>query len=284
MPELPPLQPIPPGTTPKLGDLDTLGDRSITEEGSEERRDRDIDRMKELVVQMYAEDRRSLLIVLQGIDASGKNGLTKHLAKGIRPDGLQVHAFGPPSDIELDHDYLWRVHQAVPRRGNVAIFNRSHYEEVIVTRVHPEILQRQKLPPERLEDPEIFEKRYRQINDFERMLSETGTVVVKLLLHISRDEQIERFRARLEDRTKHWKFDDNDLEKRKKWNEYMRAFESMIAATSTEAAPWFVVPADRKWYRNLLVGDLIARTLERLPMVWPEHHAPRITLEQMREA
>ena len=267
-----------------LAELDTVGDRSIEREEAKGWKEKDIERMDELVYLMFAENRRSLLVVLQGIDASGKNGLTRHLAKGIRPDGMQVHSFGPPSKLELEHDYLWRAHQHTPQRGNVSIFNRSHYEEVIVTRVQPEILHGQRLPPEILDDPEIFERRYRQINDFERMLQENGTVIIKLLLHISKDEQIERFRSRLEERSTHWKFDDHDLEKRKHWNHYMDAFEKMIAATSTEWAPWYVVPADRKWYRNLVVGDLVVRTLEGLPMEFPEHHSAEVTLEQMEKA
>ena len=267
-----------------LAELDTVGDRSVDRDDAKGWKQKDIERIEELLYLMFAENRRSLLIVLQGIDASGKNGLTKHLAKGIRPDGMQVHSCGPPSTLELDHDYLWRAHLHTPQRGNVSIFNRSHYEEVIVTRVHPEILREQRLPPEILNDPDIFERRYRQINDFERMLHENGTVIIKLLLHISKEEQIERLRSRLEKRSTHWKFDDHDLQKRKHWNDYMKAFEKMIAATSTDWAPWYVVPADRKWYRNLVVGDLVVRTLAGLHMEFPEHHAAEVTLEQMEKA
>lgn len=274
------LQPV---TGPvNLKKISPRGDLEIDRKDGEERAKEDLKKLEDLGYLMFAENRRSLLIVLQGIDASGKNGTTKHLAKGINPDGLQVHSFGVPSKLELDHDYLWRVHQVAPRRGNVAIFNRSHYEEVIVTKVEPKILEYQNLPLETLNDPDLFEKRYRQINDFERMLAENGTTIVKLLLHISRDEQMERFRDRLEDPSKQWKFNEEDLNKRKDWEGYMRTFEEVIAETSTAWAPWYVVPADRKWYRNLMVSDLVTRTLEGLPMEFPEHPTPEATLREMK--
>ncbi len=265
-----------------LTGISPRGEIEIDRKEGKKRAKENLRELDDLVYLMYAENRRSLLIVLQGIDASGKNGTTKHLAKGINPDGLQVHSFGVPSKLELDHDYLWRVHKAAPRRGNVAIFNRSHYEEVIVTKVEPKILEYQNLPLDTLNDPEIYRQRYRQINDFERMLAENGTTIIKLLLHISRDEQMERFRDRLEDPSKQWKFNEEDLNKRKDWEGYMRTFEEVIAATSTPWAPWYVVPADRKWYRNLMVSDLVTRTLESLPMKFPEHPDSEETLRGMR--
>ncbi len=272
------------GKKVSLADIDPRGDIKIKKEEGRERAEENLRYLEELAYLMYAENRRSLLIVLQGIDASGKNGTTKHLAGGVNPDGLRVHSFGAPTHHELDQDYLWRVHQVTPRRGDITIFNRSHYEEVLIAKVRREILQFQNLPHEILNDPKIFEKRYRQINDFERMLAENGTVILKFLLHISRDEQLERLRDRLENRRKNWKFNDDDLNKRRHWDEYMQAFEEMIAATSTDWAPWHVVPADRKWYRNLMVSDMVVRTLENLPMEFPELDTPEKTLAEIIDA
>lgn len=260
---------------------DTAGrKRELIEQESEA----DLKRLDELCYLMYAENRRSLLIVLQGIDASGKNSTTTHIAKGVNPEGLSVTSFKTPSDIEIEHDYLWRVHAESPRRGNVGIFNRSHYEEVIVTRVHPEILAAQHLPEHIATDPEIFRKRYRQINDFERMLTENGTVVVKFLLHISKEEQMERFRERMEEPKKHWKFSREDLAKRKDWDTYMKAFEEMVRETSTDHAPWYAVPADRKWYRNWLIVRTLVETLERQNMKYPEIENEEVALEELERA
>lgn len=244
----------------------------------------DLKRLDELCHLMYAEDRHALLVVLQGIDASGKNSTIRHIAREINPEGLTVYPFKEPTDLEIEHDYLWRVHHQAPRRGNVAIFNRSHYEEVIVTKVHRKILGNQHLPKRIANDPDIFRKRYRQINDFERMLVENGTIVVKFLLHISREEQIERFRERVKDRRKQWKFSENDLEKRKHWNRYMTAFEEMVRATSTSYAPWYVVPADRKWYRNWMIGRVLVDTLERLDMKYPKLPNGSATIEDLERA
>ncbi|MDB5035641.1 MAG: hypothetical protein JWQ98_2882 [Chlorobi bacterium] len=218
---------------------------------------------------MYADNRRSLLIILQGIDASGKDGAVRYLAGGFNPQGLTIHSFKRPSDLELDHDYLWRVHQACPGRGEVAIFNRSHYEEVTVAKIHPEILAAEFLPTEIARQKDLFQQRYRQIRDFERMLAENGTVVLKLFLHISRDEQVERLEERMKDPRKHWKFSRQDLVEREFWDDYMRAFEEMIDATGTEHAPWYIIPADRKWYRNLLIGRIVAGTMKELKMEYP---------------
>lgn len=260
---------------------DTAGrKRELIEQESEA----DLKRLDELCYLMYAENRRSLLIILQGIDASGKNSTTTHIAKGVNPEGLSVTSFKTPSDIEIEHDYLWRVHAESPRRGNVGIFNRSHYEEVIVTRVHPEILAAQHLPEHIANDPEIFRKRFRQINDFERMLTENGTIIVKFLLHISKEEQIERFRERMEEPKKHWKFSREDLAKRKDWDTYMKAFEEMVRETSTDHAPWYAVPADRKWYRNWLIVRTLVETLERQNMKYPEIENEEVALEELERA
>ncbi len=267
-----------------LSTIDPRGPEERDREKTEEEAEADLKRLDALCYRMYAENRRALLVILQGIDASGKNGTTKHLARGVNPDGLQVVSFKRPSELEIEHDYLWRIHRETPHRGNVAIFNRSHYEEIIVTKVHPEILAAQHLPEDLLKDPDIFERRYRQINDFERMLAENGTVIVKFLLHISKEEQLERFRSRLEDPEKHWKFSEDDLAKRKHWNDYMQAFGEMIDATDTPWAPWHVVPADRKWYRNWLVGRALVERLEKLDMKFPIIENHEITLEQLSNA
>ena len=268
-------------------DLNAIASRpdpGIGKKKGQKQADTDLVRLQELSYRMFAENRRSLLIVLQGIDASGKNGTTKHLARGFNPDALNVHSFGKPSTFENERAYPWRGHRVVPRRGNVTVFNRSHYEEVLVVKVHPQILDGQPLPDEIRADPRIFETRYRQINEFERMLTENGTTVVKMLLHISREEQLERFRDRLEDPDKNWKFDAGDLEQRKYWDDYMTVFGEMIEATSTPYAPWYVVPADRKWYRNLLVSRLIADRLEGLDMEYPAYERAAVTLEELERS
>ena len=251
---------------------------------TEKEADQDLDRLDDLCYLMFAENKHALLVILQGIDTSGKNSTTKHIAKGVNPDGLTVQSFKKPSELEIEHDYLWRVHRVAPRRGNVTVFNRSHYEEVIVTRVLPEIIGNQHLPDTIAEDPDILEKRYRQINDFERMLSENGTTIVKFFLHISPEEQLERFRERVENPRKQWKFSIDDLEARRRWPHYMHAYEEMIRNTSTPWAPWYAIPANHKWYRNWLVSRILVETLERLDMKFPtlENHA--ITLEELSRA
>lgn len=251
---------------------------------AKQRAKKDIHRMDELCYLMYAENKHALLIILQGIDASGKNSTTRHIAKGVNPDALRVHSFKRPSELELEHEFLWRVHRATPARGNVAVFNRSHYEEVIVPRVMPEILERQNLPESIASDNDIFDKRYCQINDFERMLSENGISVVKFLLHVSKDEQLKRFYERVEDPQKNWKYSKDDLVVREKWDDYHRAFEKMVRHTSTAWAPWYVIPADHKWFRNLAIGQILVDTLGRLDMQFPRLKYPKLRLEELEGA
>lgn len=219
---------------------------------------------------MFADNRRGLLVILQGIDASGKDGAVRYLASALNPQGTRIYSFKKPSDVEIDHDYLWRVHSACPGRGEVAIFNRSHYEEVTVLRVHPNLLESEFLPPEIRGDPDIWNKRYRQINDFERMLTENGTVVIKFFLHVSRNEQEKRLEERVRDPRKQWKFSAQDLAERQYWDDYMRAFEEMIEETNTDQAPWYIVPADRKWYRNYVIAQVVVETLKGLNMEYPK--------------
>lgn len=226
-------------------------------------------RLYDLHYQMYAENKRSLLIILQGIDASGKDGTVRYLAGAFNPQGLKIHSFKKPSEIEIDHDYLWRVHQVCPGRGEVAIFNRSHYEEVTVVKVHPALLSTAFLPPEIEKRKDIFKQRYRQIRDFERMLAENGTVIVKFLLHISKEKQLKRLTKRQHERTKLWKFSPGDLAEREHWDAYMRSFEEMIEATDVPHAPWHIIPADKKWYRDYLIGKILTSRMEKLKMEFP---------------
>ena len=211
-----------------------------------------IERLNELQYRLYAEDKRSLLIVFQAMDAGGKDGCIRHVMTGLNPQGCRVTSFKVPSKEELDHDFLWRIHKAVPPRGELGIFNRSHYEDVLVVRVH------------NLVSKSVWSKRYDQIKDFEKILSENGTTILKFFLYISRQEQKARFIKRLENPKKNWKFSPADVEERKFWDDYMKAFEAVLSKCSTDYAPWFVIPADKKWFRNLAVSQIIADSLEKM--------------------
>ena len=211
---------------------------------------RDIARMAELQERLYAENRRALLVVLQAMDTGGKDGTIKHVFSGVNPSGCRVTNFKAPSTEEADHDFLWRIHRACPRYGEIGIFNRSHYEDVLVVRVHD------------LVPPKVWKRRYQRINQFERELSDSGTRVLKFFLHISRDEQKQRLEERLSDPSKNWKFADKDVEERRYWDHYVEAYEEALTRCSTASAPWIVVPANHKWYRNLVVADSIVAALE----------------------
>jgi PPK2 family polyphosphate:nucleotide phosphotransferase len=215
-------------------------------------------RLEELQELLYAEHTHKVLIVLQAMDSGGKDGTIRHVFEGVNPQGVRVAGFKVPTPEELAHDYLWRVHKQVPGKGEIVIFNRSHYEDVLVVRVHSLVGQ------------EVWSKRYDHINDFERMLADEGTTILKFFLHIDLDEQRERFQARLDEPHKRWKFNPGDLDERKLWPQYMGAYEDAIAKTSTDWAPWYIVPANRKWYRNLVVGTVITETLDGLDMRYPE--------------
>jgi PPK2 family polyphosphate:nucleotide phosphotransferase len=215
-------------------------------------------RLDALQYLMYAERRHALLIVLQGMDAAGKDGTIRHVMSGFNPQGCRVTPFKEPSREEADHDFLWRVHRAVPLKGDIAIFNRSHYEDVLVARVRTLVPQ------------EVWSRRYEQINQFESLLKESGVTIVKLFLHVSKDEQKQRFEERLKDPTKQWKLALGDFENRKYWDEYMAAYEDALARCSTDAAPWYIIPADRKWVRNLAVSQILVETLESLKMKFPK--------------
>ncbi len=249
---------VPPGTVVDLTAIDPRDARGVaSKEKAAEARPELHERLRSLQERLYAEHTRSLLVVLQGIDAGGKDGAIKHLFQGLNPAGAQVVSFKAPTADELAHDFLWRVHQRVPGKGEVTVFNRSHYEDVLVVRVH-------ELVPE-----DVWRPRYKLINQFEANLAAAGTRVVKVFLHISKDEQAERFQARIDDPTKCWKFRLGDLDDRKLWDDYQAAFAEAISRTSTEQAPWYVVPADRKWYRNWAISHIVIEALEAVDPRYP---------------
>ncbi len=216
-----------------------------------------ITRVSKLQERLYANGSRSLLIVLQGMDTSGKDGTIRSVMSGVNPQGCKVVSFKAPSSKELAHDFLWRVHQDVPAKGQIGLFNRSHYEDVLITRVHGWVSDK------------VAKRRFDQIKEFEELLVENGTAILKFFLHISKDEQKERLEARIQDPEKRWKWNSGDLEERKLWDDYMRAFEDVIAATSTDEAPWYIVPANRKWYRNLVVADRVVDALDNMKLKTP---------------
>jgi PPK2 family polyphosphate:nucleotide phosphotransferase len=217
-----------------------------------------IKRLEELQELLYASSKHRLLVVLQATDTGGKDGTIRHVFEGVNPQGVKVASFKRPTEQELARDYLWRVHQEVPANGEIVIFNRSHYEDVLVVRVHSFV------PASR------WQRRYDHINDFERMLADEGTTILKFFLHISKEEQAARLRSRLDEPEKHWKFEQGDLAERARWDDYQAAFQEAIARTSTPWAPWYVVPSDHKWYRNVVIGTVLVETLESLGMEYPE--------------
>lgn len=218
---------------------------------------------------LYADGRYAVLIVLQAMDAAGKDGTIKHVMSGVNPQGCQVHSFKAPSAEELEHTFLWRCTSRLPPRGSIGIFNRSYYEDVLVVKVHPELLERQKLPPFE-KDKKIWEGRYKDISAFERHLTRNGTVIVKFFLNVSKDEQKRRFLDRLDRPEKHWKFSTADLAERAHWDQYMEAYETAINATSSKQAPWYVVPADNKWVARAVVADVVTSTILSLKLRYPE--------------
>ena len=234
---------------------------------AEEKLKKNIVTLDELQAKLYASDKYSFLIILQAMDAAGKDGIIKHVLSGLNPQGTQVFSFKAPSYNELKHDYLWRIHRSVPERGRIGIFNRSHYEDVLVVRVH-DLVRKHQIPPELLKD-DIWKKRFRQINDFEKHLYENGTVIVKIFLHLSKEEQKKRFLSRLEKESKNWKFSAGDLEERQYWDKYQFCYEETINATSKKHAPWYVVPADNKWYSRLIVAEILINTFQKLDIGFP---------------
>ncbi|HXB72619.1 MAG TPA: polyphosphate kinase 2 family protein [Candidatus Acidoferrales bacterium] len=246
-----------PGSRIRLADMDPGNTHGVQKSDAEEHLVKNLERLSVLQYLLYAEGQRALLVVLQGIDAGGKDGTIRHVMSGLNPQGVKVTAFKVPEGAEKRHDYLWRVHQAVPERGQIGIFNRSHYEDVLVVRVHG------------LVPKPVWQKRYQQINDFERMLSGNDVRIVKFLLYIDKKEQARRFRERLEDKGKNWKFSPADLKEREYWDQYMSAYEEMLRKCSTEAAPWYLIPANKKWFRNLAVSQILRGELEAMKLKYP---------------
>jgi PPK2 family polyphosphate:nucleotide phosphotransferase len=226
---------------------------------------------------LWASDTHAVLIVLQGMDTAGKDGTIRHVMSGVNPQGCMVHAFRVPTEEELDHDYFWRYILKLPVKGMIGIFNRSYYEEVLVVRVHPELLEKQRLPPGKRGE-KFWEARYRDINEFERHLVENGTLILKFFLHISKEEQKKRLLERLENEEKYWKFSLADLAERRYWDDYQDAYEKMLENTSTDHAPWYVIPADYKWAARAMVADLITTRIQSLDL-----HYPRVSSDQMNE-
>ena len=248
-----------PGHKFRLKDFDPDYTADYEDKGEAKKQTRkNLDRLTELQEMLYAQGRKALLIVLQGMDSSGKDGVTRSVMGAFNPQGVQVCPFKVPSAEELSHDYLWRIHKVTPRRGMVAIFNRSHYEDVLIVRVNELVAK------------EVWSKRYDHINEFERLLSDSGVAIVKLFLHISKEEQAERFRERQTTPSKQWKFSPGDLEVRKQWDDYQEAYADALTKCNTKYAPWYVVPANRNWYRNLVVSDVLVQTMEKMELRYPD--------------
>jgi PPK2 family polyphosphate:nucleotide phosphotransferase len=256
---------------------DFTGDYTDRDE-AEEDLEKNIERLTELQDVLYAQNVHALLIIFQAMDAAGKDGAIKHVMSGLNPQGCQVFSFKQPSHEELDHDFLWRCAKNTPERGRIGIFNRSHYEEVLVVRVHPEILQSQPLSAAVKKDKNIWKKRFEQIRGFETYLAENGVHVLKFFLNVSKEEQKERFLARIEEPEKNWKFSAADAKERAFWGDYMKAYEEAISATSTEESPWYVVPADKKWFTRVAVSEIIAQKLEAMDL-----HYPKVSEEHKKD-
>jgi PPK2 family polyphosphate:nucleotide phosphotransferase len=217
---------------------------------------------------LYAQNKFSVLIIFQAMDAAGKDSTIKHVMSGVNPQGCQVFSFKSPSTEELDHDYLWRTHKAMPERGRIGIFNRSYYEEALIVRVHPELLAAQSLP--HLDLKQIWPQRFQEINDFERYLTSNGTVIIKFFLHVSKKEQKRRFLDRINEPEKHWKFSAQDIQERTYWDDYQAAYTDIFNHTSTAVAPWYIIPADRKWFTRLTVADIICDRLQQMDLAYPQ--------------
>jgi PPK2 family polyphosphate:nucleotide phosphotransferase len=269
----------------RLKDYDPADTNGIkNKQHAQEILDRRVGLLSHLQEKLYAQDRWALLLILQGMDAAGKDGVIEHVMSGVNPQGCDVWPFKSPSSEELNHDYLWRTHKGVPERGKISIFNRSYYEEVLVVRVHPEMLQAQRLP-EKLITKKVWDERYEDMRAFEQYLTHNGVVVRKFFLHLSKKEQKKRFLERLDDSKKNWKFSMSDIKERAFWDHYQDAYEKMIQATATKHAPWYVVPADNKWFTRLVVASAIIETLDGLNLAFPDVGKPKKKeLEKVRDS
>ena len=245
-----------------------------SKEHAQERLEQGTAQLADLQAKLYAQNSWALLLIFQAMDAAGKDGTIQHVMSGVNPQGCQVFSFKVPSEEELNHDFLWRTTKCLPERGRIGIFNRSYYEEVLVVRVHPELLERQKLPPP-LVTKDLWPQRFEDIAAFERHLARNGVLVRKFFLHLSKQEQKRRLLSRLEEPDKNWKFSMADLKEREHWKDYAQAYEEMIQATATPEAPWYIVPADHKWFSRLVVAEVIAETLESLDLSYPEVDAAK---------
>lgn len=275
---------VPPGQKVKLKHWPTAVDALYRDEDDyKEQLRTQVERLSELQNLLYAHNRYSLLLIFQAMDAAGKDSVIKHVMSGVNPQGCQVFSFKHPSAQELDHDFLWRTSQCLPERGRIGIFNRSYYEEVLIVRVHPEILAAQSLPKETTRAAKLWPQRYESINHLEQHLHRNGTRVIKFFLHLSREEQRQRFLARLDDPAKNWKFSAADLDERELWPQYMRAYGEMLQATSSKQAPWYVVPADDKRNARLIVSQVVVDALAALKMNYPEPSLGEAELKDVRE-
>jgi PPK2 family polyphosphate:nucleotide phosphotransferase len=250
-----------PGSRFNLSSVDPANTHGIDRKSADGRFAKNLEKLSVLQYLLYAEASRALLVVLQGIDAGGKDGTISHVMSGLNPQGVQVTPFKVPEGEETRHDYLWRVHRAVPEFGKIGIFNRSHYEDVLVVRVH------------NIVPKSVWSRRYDQIRDFEQMLSQNNVRIIKFLLYISKDEQAKRFRQRLDDKSKNWKFSPADIKEREYWDQYIAAYNDMLRKCSTAEAPWYVVPANHKWFRNLAVSEIMRQTLESMDLKYPKPSA-----------
>lgn len=248
---------VKPGSKVHLRDADANDTHGYTKDGAAKPTLDDLARLTSLQERLFAEQKHPILVVLQGIDTSGKDGTIRHVMSALNPQGCRIAGFGVPTAVESAHDYLWRVHAQTPATGEIVVFNRSHYESVLVVRVH------------QLVSETLWRPRFDQINAWEQLLAAEGTTIVKFFLHIDQDEQRQRLQARYDDPTKHWKFKMGDLEERKLWDQYMAAYEDVLSRCSTEAAPWYVVPANRKWFRNLAIGEILADRIDALKPAYP---------------
>jgi PPK2 family polyphosphate:nucleotide phosphotransferase len=254
----------------KLKDWPTEVDRMFkSKDEYDQIMDDDIQKLRSLQSLLYAHDRYSVLLIFQAMDAAGKDGAIKHVMSGVNPQGCQVFSFKHPSAEELDHDFLWRTTRCLPERGRIGIFNRSYYEEVLIVKVHPEILASQRVPEEALQRKDFWKTRYESIVDLEKHLHRSGTQVIKFFLHISKEEQRKRFLDRIEDPEKNWKFSRTDVQERERWDDYMKAYEECISATSTEYAPWYIVPADDKRNARVIISKAVTNCLASLPLSYP---------------
>ncbi len=272
-----------PGEKINLSKISTDNTQSIKDKSEANKLlEKNIEKMQELQNLLYASDKYSMLLVFQAMDAAGKDSTIKHVMSGLNPQGTQVFSFKKPSEEELDHGYLWRISKALPERGRIGIFNRSHYEEVLVVRVH-DLIKFQKLPDEAKAN-NIWQNRFEQINNFEKYLYENGTIIIKFFLHVSKEEQKKRFLERIEDKSKNWKFAEADLKERSYWNDYQKCYQEAITATSKEYAPWYIIPADKKWFMRLLVSEIIVKKLESLNLSYPVLSAEQLkSLENCKQ-